>query len=295
MARSKRPAAHPGQGLLSEPPPAVTGSVPGASGSVRVIDRTMVILKCLSEHGEGITLTELSREVGLHKATVLRFLKTLERGGFAAPAASGKGWRIGPALLDIRTRLIGRQDVREVSRPVMEDVARSTGETVQLAMLADEGIVYVEKVEPPDLALRINTRVGTRRPIHCTALGKLLGAYGEPADITQRIRAAGMTRYTAQTITSLSALEEELALIREQGYAIDDREFNELVVCVAAPILDADGCVTTGLSISTFGISVKSARFRELTRQVADSADRISRALGWRPEAALNTPATART
>lgn len=260
---------------------------------MRVVDRTMLILKSLSQHSDGITLTELSRAVGLHKATVLRFLKTLQRGGFAASAASGKGWRIGPALLDIRTRLVGRQDVREVSRPVMEDVARSTGETVQLAMLADESVVYIEKVEPPDLALRINTQVGTRRPIHCTALGKLLGAYGEPVDITQRLRAAGLTRYTPQTITSLPALEEELALIREQGYAIDDREFNELVVCVAAPVRDVAGRVTTGLSISTFGISVKSARFRELTRQVAENADRISRALGWRPEAALSAPATA--
>lgn len=91
-----------------------------------------------------------------------------------------------------------------------------------------------------------------------------------------------MQRVTPQTITSLSAFREELARIRKQGYAVDDHEYSELVVCAAAPVRDASGRVAAGLSISTFGISVKSVRFQELITVAISTADRVSAALGWK-------------
>lgn len=253
----------------------------GASNAFRVIDRTMHILRCLSDHSAGLTLTELSGTADLHKATVARFLKALERGGFVTVAAN-KRWRIGPALLDIAARAQRRLDVRDVARPVMEEACRATNETVQMAILADESIAYIEKVEPPEQPLRINTQVGSRRPIHCNGLGKVLAAFHQqPGEIERVLRSAGMQRATPQTITSMSAFQEELARIREKGYAVDDREYNELVTCAAAPVRDSTGRTIAGLSISTIGVSVESARFRELIDVAKESADRVSLALGW--------------
>jgi DNA-binding IclR family transcriptional regulator len=259
------------------------GSRDGGS-SVRVIERTMRILKCLARHHDALTLTEISQQSDLHKATVLRFLKTLEHGGFVASGARGKGWRLGPAFLDIRMQALGRHDVREIARPFMEEASRLAGETVQLAILADNGVVYIEKIEPPDQALRINTQIGTRRPIHCTALGKVLAAGRERREVEQIVQATGLQRFTPRTITSLSAFLEALAQVRRAGYAIDDREFNELVACVAAPVRDEAGRTVAGLSISTFGIAVDSARFRELVDRAVATAEKISAALGWRAE-----------
>ncbi len=252
-----------------------------ASNAFRVIDRTMHILRCLSVHSAGLTLTELSGKAELHKATVARFLKALERGGFVAVAADKK-WSIGPALLDIATRAQRQLDVRDVARPIMEEACRTTNETVQMAILADESIAYIEKVEPPEQPLRINTQIGSRRPIHCNGLGKVLAAFHQqPAEIERILRSAGMRRATPQTITSMSAFQEELARIRQNDYAIDDREYNELVTCAAAPVRDSAGRTIAGLSISTIGVSVESARFRELIDVVKESAFQVSLALGW--------------
>lgn len=268
-------------------PEAPDGKPAPMGASVRVIERTMRILKCLAQQADDLTLTALSQQIGLHKATVLRFLKTLEHGGFVAAGAqkvgSHRGWRLGPAFLEVRTRAIARHDVRDVARPLMVDASRLTGETVQLAVLADGGVVYIEKIEPPDLPLRINTQIGTRRPIHCTALGKVLAAGRERSEVEQIVQAAGLQRFTPRTITSLSALLEELALVRRNGYAVDDREYNELVSCAAAPVHSNAGSVVAGLSISTFGVAAGSARFRELIERTVATAAAISAALGWRP------------
>lgn len=252
-----------------------------SAGTFRVIDRAMLILRCLSENPTGLTLTELSRETELHKATVLRFLKALDQGRFVAAAPTGKAWRVGPALLDIASRAGAQVDIRDAARPIMEEVCRATNETVQMAVLADDGISYVEKVEPPEQPVRINTQVGSRRPLHCTGLGKVLAAFhrdlGEVDRIVQR---AGMRQVTPRTITSLSAFHEELARIKREGYAVDNGEYNELVTCAAAPVRDSSGRTVAALSISTIGVSVDSERFRGLIDMARSAADRVSNALG---------------
>jgi IclR family acetate operon transcriptional repressor len=251
------------------------------AASVRVIDRTMRILRTLAEAPGLMTLTELSHAVGLHKSTVLRFLRTMEQGDFVASGPGGKGWRPGPVFLDIRARSIARHDLAAIARPLMEEACRLTGETVQLAILPDTSIVYLAKVEPLDPPLRINTQVGARRPIHCTGLGKVLAAYRDRAEMDRILAEAGLPAFTSHTITTAAAFHAELAQVRLNGYAIDDREYNELVSCIAAPVRNSDGIVVAALSMSSFGQGVKSPRFPALIEAVRSTATRLSELLGW--------------
>jgi DNA-binding IclR family transcriptional regulator len=246
------------------------------TSAIRAIDRAIAVLKCLSLHPNGLTLTEISREVDLHKATTLRFLKALSHSGTVAPATTGKGWKLGPTFFEISARAADQTDIRDLARPIMEALSRSCRETVQLAVMADDSIVYVEKIEPPDAPLKMNTQVGSRRPIHCTGLGKVLAAFQEWDDVKRILAEVGMRRFTAQTITTVAKLQAELARIRAQGYAVDDREYNRLVVCVAAPVRDPTGRVVAGLSISAFGEPVESKRFKELIGLCNETAARIS-------------------
>jgi DNA-binding IclR family transcriptional regulator len=229
-----------------------------------------------------VTLTELSHRVDLHKSTVLRFLKTLEQGGFVASGPGGKGWRPGTVFLDIRSRSFARHDLAALARPFMEEAVRLTGETVQIAILPDTSIAYVAKVEPLDPPLRINSQIGSRRPIHCTGLGKVLAAYRDRAEIDGILAKVGLPSFTPRTITSAYALHAVLEQVRRDGYAIDDGEFNELVTCVAAPIHDADGRVIAGLSVSCFGKPVESPKFSEFVVVARSTAKRLSELLGWR-------------
>lgn len=251
------------------------------AGTFRVIARAMDILKCLSKHPSGLTLTEVSREAKLHKATTARFLKALAEGGFAAQGSTGKMWKLGPTIVEISARAVDNTDIRLLARPIMEEASRATNETVQLAILADDAVVYVDKVEPYNLALKINTEIGSRRPVHCTALGKVLAAHLDPADIDRLLARLDLSRKTARTITEPDRLRAELARVRLEGIAVDDHEYNELVICAAAPVRDASGRVVAGLSISTFGIQSDSARFRDLKAAAVAAAIRVSAAMGW--------------
>jgi IclR family KDG regulon transcriptional repressor len=272
--RNKAAAVAPGAGISQK-----TSS--GTGGKFRVIERAIDVLKCMSLHPQGLTLTELSQKVDLNMATVLRFLKAFQNGGVVAQRRTGKAWILGPALYEMAKNAIGHDDIRDMAHQVMEELMHEVNETVQLAILADGDIIYIEKAEPKDLPLRINTQVGTRRPLHCTALGKIIAADLDWGEVKNMLEEHGMHPKTDQTITTLTKFRSELGKIRANGFAIDDREFNQLVVCAAAPIRNATGRVVAGISVSTFGISVKTKRFRQLISAVRSAAELISQNLGF--------------
>ena len=114
----------------------------------------------------------------------------------------------------------------------------------------------------------------------------------EPAQLIASIERRGLRRYSGATITSLEDLREQCALIRGQGHAIDNGEYNELVRCVAAPVFDGRGQVVAAVSITAVGADVQSSRFRELVDLVAAAAREISAALGYISRAAQHEPQT---
>lgn len=251
------------------------------TNKVQVIDRASEVLTVLSRHPDGMTLTELARETGLHKATVLRFLTSLQQNGLAEKQASGKHWALGPAIFEMASRAGRRHDLREIARPIMQAICDETGQTVQLAVLGGNEISYVEKVEPADLVVKINSQVGSRRPVHCTALGKAICAHLDWDTARAILDAHGMEARTARTITSPEAFKRELQTVREQGHAMDDREYNDLVTCAAAPVWNAAGIVVAGLSISIPGIASEPEQHAAVVESVKKGAAQVSLKLGW--------------
>jgi DNA-binding IclR family transcriptional regulator len=258
------------------------------ASKVQVIDRAVDILRTLSRHPDGMTLTDLSTRTKLHKATVLRFLKSLEHNGMVEQARSGKFWMLGSLLFEMANRANRSDDLRELARPIMEDACRDIHETVQLAVLSSNEVVYVEKVEPNDMPLKINTQVGSRRPVYCTALGKVLCADLDWNEVEAMLVSAGMEARTKQTVTDHEAFHAMLDHVREAGYSVDDREYNELVVCTAAPVRNSSGKVVAGLSISAFGITTDSDRFRDIVTAARNTAGRISERLGFEQKAEVD-------
>lgn len=253
---------------------------------VQVIERTVDVLKALSFHSDGLTLTALSEEVNLHKATVSRFLGALEKTGMAERSEATKVWTLGPVMFEMTARAARRKDLRDVARPIMEQLSKDVEQTVQLGILVDNHIFYVEKIEPADLALKLNTTIGSTRPIHCTALGKVLAADLAKEDVLRILKEEGQEVKTDKTIRTASSYLDELEKVRQNGYAIDDGEYNSLVVCVAAPVRDVSGKVVASLSSSTIGQTVDSDVFRSLVAATVSSSHALSHELGFGKETA---------
>ena len=177
----------------------------GSGRGVRAVDRAIAVMKSFSANEPELTLTQISERVGLNKATVFRILLSLETGGIIARTArdnSGKNFCLGPALAEMAALSIQKSDPREVARPEMVALSRECGASVHLGVLEGDSVVYIEKVEPATGMLQVKSRIGDRRPLHCTALGKSLLAAMPADEASELLGRLTLSRFTANTIVT---------------------------------------------------------------------------------------------
>ena len=212
---------------------------------VRSVARALDILDVLQDTPDGATLAVLSEAVALPKSSVFRYLNTLETRGYVVQDTSTGTYRPGMGFALTHTRHIQILGAR--ARPLLEHLRDRFGETVNLAVLDGNRIVYVEILESTR-AMRLAARVGDRVPVHSSALGKAICATMSDDEVTEILRAEGMPRLTASTITDVSSFLEAIERTRRAGWAIDDREHEEDGRCVAVAI--AGNRVPAAISLS---------------------------------------------
>jgi IclR family KDG regulon transcriptional repressor len=218
-----------------------------ASG-VLVLHKTLDILEGIKEVPGGVRLSDLARAVGMPKATVYRILSTLESRGFLDRGEDG-AYRMARKLFDLQQPFPIERILNRVAPPCMEELARSTRETVNLGVLDGGEVVVTNTIESPQ-SVRMSSKVGNRRHLHTTSIGKVLLAALPEKELLRLLRLKGLPRLTPHTIVNRIALLEEIERVRKQGYAIDNQE-NELEgCCIGAPLLGPDGRVVAALSIS---------------------------------------------
>lgn len=248
----------------------------GKVSSIQVIDRMNVLLDALAEARDGATLKGLSAQTGLHASTAHRILAALATHALVERDARGH-YTLGPRLLTLAAQARAGQDLRTVARPEMERLRDAVGETVNLTVREGDQVVYVERAIAQRM-MRVEQVIGSRAPLHVTAVGKLmLGEAGDMA-IADYARRQGLTAYTRNTLTRLADLRRDVAVSLARGYALDDEEAELGVGCIGALVRDATGAVVAGLSVS----APMERRQLAWAEQVAAAAGRISARLGYR-------------
>jgi len=221
----------------------------GGRYNIRVLDRAIGLLTVLSE-GQPKNLTELSTQLGIGSSSTYRLLATLASHGYVEHDRAAGGYRLGLACLELSRAYLESSDVRQVALPVLEGLRDATSETVHLGILDQMEVVYIEKLQGLHAIGLMSSRVGGRSPAYCTGLGKVLLAYLDPPLVRSHFRQNGLVRFTDRTITTLGALMEHLAGVRQQGYAIDNAEHETEVRCVAAPVFNLHGAAIAAISVS---------------------------------------------
>jgi DNA-binding IclR family transcriptional regulator len=206
------------------------------------------VLEALRGEASGLALSELARSVGMPKPTVYRIVATLKSRGYLEDGAAG-AYRISRKLLQPLREESPEQALLRAARPAIADLVASCKETCNLGVLDGGEVLVIETTESP-LSVRMSSKIGNRRYSHSTALGKVLLAGLTHAEALRMIRSKGMPRFTNSTITSEEQLLVQLEKVRQQGFALDNRE-NELHGrCIAAPVLSRERQVMAALSIS---------------------------------------------
>jgi len=240
--------------------------------------RVFSILDRLSRESS-VSLEELSREVGLAKPTVYRFLQTLQELGYVRRDEKDH-WAITFKLFTMGSRALAHLDLYVAARPVAEALAEELGETVHMGVMESNAAVYVLKIESK-YTIRMFSRVGRRIPLYCTAIGKALLAFTEPVERSAVIKDLHLIALTPKTLSCRSKLEVEIEKIRRQGYAVDDEEHEIGIHCIAAPVFDNTGDVVAALSVSWPVFRFATGSTAAMAARVRDAADRISSILGW--------------
>jgi IclR family transcriptional regulator, KDG regulon repressor len=205
--------------------------------SVRAVERALDILLCFSQEDPMLSLTQVAERVGISKSTGHRLLATLERKRFVNRDFATGNYCLGFRFIEMASLVFRHAELERCVQPHLHRLSAECGETVDLAILDGAHVVYLQVVESAQ-RVRIAAEVGHRLPVFCTATGRAFMAY-LPDEQVHAILNEGLTRYTAHTRLALPDLWEAVRIVRAQGFAMSEQEYEQDINAVAAPILDA--------------------------------------------------------
>ncbi|GAC1362780.1 MAG: IclR family transcriptional regulator [Herpetosiphon sp.] len=249
---------------------------------ITAVERALDILQYLAQHRTEHGVRALALKLEMSPSSAFRLLATLEQRGFVKQNTVTGRYAIGVRAVQLGISALGSLDLTSIAPPHLRTLVHDTGESAFLAVRDAAEIVYLLKEEGTH-SIRTTAMLGSRRPLHCTGLGKSFLAEMPSTEAEALLRRVGMTAYTHQTITNLATLQQELAVIRQRGFAVDNEEVEQGLLCVAAPIRDYRG--ETIAAISMAGPVVRMRPYEDdYGRRIVATAFEISTALGYMPE-----------
>ncbi|WP_434589097.1 IclR family transcriptional regulator [Streptomyces sp. A5-4] len=252
---------------------------------VPAVTRSLDILELFLQGDGTLTAPEVTRKLQLPRTTVHELLTTLAARNYlvALPDQPAR-YRLGVRTYQLGSRYAEQLDLAAEGRQVAREVAETCEETVHVAILEDADVIYIAKVDSTH-AVRMVSAAGRRLPAHCTSVGKMLLASLPDARLDATIEGRELAAMTPNSITDPAELRAALAVIRERGIAVEHRESNPDVSCVAAPVRDSVGRVVAALSISVPMIRWSDERQADLEQLAAKGAGELSTRLGHRGQA----------
>lgn len=240
--------------------------------AIESVDNALRLLLLLRDRGE-VRVTDVSAELGVARSTAHRLLMTLAHHGFVAQDRVSRVYRVGRTLYEIGLTAAGELDIRRKARQHMERLSAQLRETVNLLVLEGGGCRIIDGVEG-DRPIRVASRTGTLLPAHATSGGKLLLAE-LPADQVDARFPDGLASVTDRTITSLTDLHAELAVIRTQGYAVNRGESEPDLFAVAVGVRDHSQRAVAALAVTVPALRVNDAQLEALVGHLRCAVDAI--------------------
>jgi len=245
----------------------------GGDYIVLPVMKALQVLDYVARQGHDVTLTETVQELKLPKTTVFRYLQTLSAAQFLEHDLKRDRYGVGSKFRSLARVDQELQGLRDIAQPEMRTLMETFHETVNLAVLSENEVVYIDMLEP-GRPLRANARIGHRHPAHSTSLGKAMMAFLPDADALA-LRSE-LPQRTINTLTDADKLRRQVDDVRRRGYAIEVGENEDGLMCIGVPILDR-----TGYPVAAMSLSAPERRMKpELTMVAADAlkgaAKRIS-------------------
>ena len=248
-------------------------------GSVQSIERAFDILELLSRDPHGFTLTEISTSLDLHKSTVHRILGGLLHRKYVEKDPRSSSYRLGLGFVHMSGMYLNRIELKTEAEYYMRELANTLGQVVFLAIRKDNEVVYIDKIEQFDSMHRFAI-IGQRRPFYCTSIGKALLFDEDDASLSAIFESEEREKRTPTAIVEIPELVEQVRRFRNQGFTVDNEEWEPGTKCAGAPIYDYRNKVVAALS-TAWNCQQRDNDLNEVGRLVREAALKISFRLGY--------------
>jgi IclR family KDG regulon transcriptional repressor len=245
------------------------------SGPVRAVERALNILLCFGHNGTALSLTQIFERVGIHKSTVHRLLASLESKHFVYRASSTGLYHLGFRFIEMASLVLQDVDIQHWVRPYLQRLCAECDETVDLSVLDNAHVIYLEVVESSQ-RIKLAAAVGQRLPAFCTASGKAFLAY-LPNEQVRQVLSVALTHFTACTKILLADLYQDLRITRERGFATSEQEYEQDIHAIAAPILDAHARPIAAIAITGPSFRLPRERMLMLGESIRSTTEAIVR------------------
>jgi DNA-binding IclR family transcriptional regulator len=246
--------------------------------TINAVERALIILKQIAFSETGVGVREIARGMGISPSVAQKSIQALVAQGFARQNPETQLYELGSMAIQVGLAGLLRLEVRQVARPYLQQLTDVTGESSFLGVPQGDGAVYIDKVLS-QTELRMDVSLGSWRPLNCTAVGKVLLAHLPEARLIQL--AEGAFRYpTPNSIRDLRVIEEQMAIIRERGIAVDRGEYVLEAMCLAAPVRNHEGNVIASV-VASGPMQRMEPCAEDIAREVKSCGDAISRAMGY--------------
>ncbi len=252
----------------------------GKHKTVQAVDRALAILDALAKEGTPMALTSLSAELKLNISTVHRLLATLIASGFVQQDAETGKYKLGLKVFEIGNAVLKNLNIPKVAKPYLKELVEKYNETINLAILDGQDVVYIDQVESKNV-VKMMAKPGTRGPAYCTGSGKMLLTKLSDREIKRFFSNYKFVKHTANSAGSIEELQAKLAEVKEKGYSIDREEMEEGVRCAAVAIYDHEGNISAALSLSGPASRLEYDYLEQtIVPELLTTAQHISRLLG---------------
>ena len=264
----------------------ISASNSDKADTVAAVEKAFAILDCLGNKRD-MRVTEISQQLALSKSSVHRLLQTLKVLGYVAQDGESDCYRATLKLFELGGKVLENTDLVREADAEMRQLGALTRETIHLGALDEDAIIYIHKIES-DFGLRMQSRIGKRKPLHSTAIGKVLLAHMAPDKAQALLESQPLKVFTPKTLTSAAAVLGILPRVRAQGYAQDDEEAEPGLRCIAVPVYDRFGQVIAGLSVSFPTMRCGADTPHYYVNLLQKAAACISQKLGWHADSERN-------
>ena len=246
--------------------------------NIPILEKTIAVIKCISENNSGVTLSEISKQTEAPKSTVFRILYTLE--SELIIEKKNDRYFLGSMLIHFGLHTLSQREVKTIAAPSLTLLMEETGETAHIAIPVGMQSMILDVVLTTH-PIRFSSPVGSLFPLYCTSHGKVFLAFSEKKVLDEYLDVTTLNKRTGKTLTTRKALVNELEKIRMQGFSMDELEFTDDTRCCAVPIFDHDGKCIAALGITSTTITFTKDRIDEISSAIKKYASRISEELGY--------------